>query len=135
MMWLWAGLGGFIGASGRYLVSTAAQRFGGSLVGSAAPSVTGTLIVNLIGCLAIGLVAGLVEQKGLTDERLKVFLMVGVLGGFTTFSALGLEGHQLWRSGSIFYTVGLFAGQAVIGIGLVGIGWSFARSLLHGEGN
>lgn len=79
-------LGGGVGAMLRYVVSvTAAQRFGPGLP-------LGTLIVNLTGCLAIGIVSELAQTRAVGMSPLtRVFLTVGVLGGFTTFSSFALE--------------------------------------------
>ena len=80
------GAGGFVGAilrfklGGLVLERTAGWRFPLS-----------TLIVNLSGCLAAGLLMGLVEKRALFSADTRLFLFVGVLGGFTTFSAFGME--------------------------------------------
>lgn len=76
--------GGAIGALVRYWVSILATRF----FGTGFP--IGTLIVNLTGCLLIGLVFGLGEQKGISPA-FRLFFITGFLGALTTFSAYGLE--------------------------------------------
>lgn len=80
-----AALGGAIGASGRYLVGIAAFR----LFGSGLP--WGTLIVNVLGALLMGLLIELLAIKLDGSQELRVFLATGILGGFTTFSAFSLE--------------------------------------------
>ena len=78
-------LGGAIGAGARHLVGRAAL----ALWGPGFP--VGTLAVNVIGGLAMGLLAGWLATRASGDEALRYLLGVGVLGGFTTFSAFSLE--------------------------------------------
>ena len=80
------GSGGFIGALARYGLSGLMQR--------QVPLTTfpyGTLVVNLLGCLLIGVIAGLVESRQLFGPEFRTFALIGLLGGFTTFSAFGYE--------------------------------------------
>ncbi len=77
--------GGAIGAAGRFLVGTAAVR----IFGFGFP--WGTLIVNIAGSFAMGLLVGLFALRVSGGESMRVFLAVGVLGGFTTFSAFSLD--------------------------------------------
>ena len=60
----------------------------------------GTLAVNLIGCLIIGVLAG-INEKGFLEEEMKLLLFTGLLGGFTTFSSFSLESLQLFRNGQL----------------------------------
>ncbi|HKQ98102.1 MAG TPA: fluoride efflux transporter CrcB [Candidatus Polarisedimenticolia bacterium] len=79
------GLGGAFGAVARYLLSGFVQaRAGGSFP-------WGTLVVNVSGCFVMGLLAGLGEARGLMTPQMRALLVVGVLGGYTTFSAFGNE--------------------------------------------
>jgi fluoride exporter len=91
---LLAGLGGFIGSSLRYAVSGYIQLSSKSI---AFPY--GTLAVNLIGCFAIGFLSQLAESRGLFTTETRTLIFIGVLGGFTTFSAFGNETINLWRDG------------------------------------
>lgn len=98
---LLVGLGGFAGAVSRYLVSRAAQRL--------FPGLTfplGTLLVNCLGCFLIGLMLGLVEQRQMFSPELRSLLMIGFLGGLTTFSSFGMETMVLFRNGD-YLTAGL----------------------------
>ena len=96
-------MGGGLGAAGRYLVGAAALRH----FGPGFPY--GTLIVNVAGSLAMGLLIGWLVRRGGSSE-LRVFLATGILGGFTTFSAFSLDIANLWERGNFepaaLYTVG-----------------------------
>jgi CrcB protein len=87
-------IGGAIGAGCRYQLSLLALHH----VGAAFP--WGTLIVNLLGGLLIGLLAGLFARSG-ANEQLRLLLAVGVLGGFTTFSAFSLETYTMIEQGAL----------------------------------
>ncbi len=98
------GLGGFIGAIIRYKLAgiilhhTLHWRFP-----------LGTFIVNVLGCFAIGLLAGLAERRDFLSPDLRLFLFTGMIGGFTTFSAFAFEGILLCRRGewliALLYTL------------------------------
>jgi fluoride exporter len=89
---LLAGIGGFVGSALRYSLSGFVQGLGR---GKHFPY--GTLAVNLLGCLAIGFLSQLVEIRGSWSAETRTLVFVGVLGGFTTFSAFGNETVNLWR--------------------------------------
>lgn len=86
-------VGGAIGSLARFLLSGFAQKY----VSNGFP--IGTLVVNLIGSFIIGLLWGVFENQSVS--QLRVFLFVGVLGGFTTFSAYSIETLNLFRDGNI----------------------------------
>ena len=94
MQILLVGAGGFVGSALRYMVSGLVHR-----VIPFAGFPYGTLVVNLVGCLAIGLLAGLAESRQVIGPELRVFLFLGLLGGFTTFSTFAYEGVELFRDG------------------------------------
>lgn len=125
--WLWqsfyVGLGGFVGSIFRFGVSGFVHRL---FPFSTFPY--GTLTVNVTGCLIIGLLGGLSESRQVIGPELRLFLFLGVLGGFTTFSTFGYETIQLLRDAE-----GLRAGANVglhIALGLLAVwlGYSLART-------
>jgi len=112
------GLGGAIGSIARYLLATWTMQ-------AAAPEKfpLGTFAVNLIGCLAAGLLAGWAERHpGVLSPDLRALLFVGLLGGFTTFSAFGLETAQLLRRGEWLVASGYVGGSVLLGLALVLLG-------------
>jgi fluoride exporter len=119
-----AGLGGFIGAGARYLIGGWIHRLAD---GPLFPY--GTLFINLSGCLLIGVLNGLVEARGLFASETRVFLMIGVLGGYTTFSTFGYETFQLLRGGQAFLATTNVALQVGLGIAGVWAGDALSRAL------
>jgi len=116
------GLGGAAGSIARYLL-------GGWVTAAAAPQAfpLGTFVVNLGGCLAIGLLAGLVERHpDWLAPDLRLLLFVGVLGGFTTFSAFGLETVQLLRRDEWLLAGGYVGGSVLLGLAAVWLGLRLA---------
>lgn len=117
------GLGGFIGAIARFLVSGWVQIASGS-VGFP----YGTLVVNLIGCFLIGFLGYLMEARGVFNPEVRLFLFIGILGSFTTFSTFENEAYALFREGStglalidigvhvFFGLVAVWAGHALAGL-------------------
>lgn len=101
------GLGGSIGSVVRFLLqrSFTSEQHGGFP--------TGTLVVNLTGCLLIGLLWGLSEKSNTFNSELKLFLFTGLCGGFTTFSAYSQESLNLLRDGR-FYLFLLYAGSTLL---------------------
>jgi len=110
-------LGGGFGAACRYLVSAFLVR------GAVNGFPFGTFAVNLLGCLLIGLWAGLATRHAWLNGEMCLLLVTGVLGGFTTFSAFGLESVQLLRKGEIWLTGAYVSGSVMLGLGLVMLGW------------
>jgi len=122
---LLVGVGGFAGSVSRYYLGGlvlhlfAASRFP-----------LATLTVNTLGCLAIGAIAGLAEHTDLVSPATRLFLLTGVLGGFTTFSAFGFETFalgrgQLWSAATL--NVGL---HLIVALPAVWIGHRVATALL-----
>jgi CrcB protein len=116
-------LGGAIGAGFRYHIGTVALRN----LGPGFPF--GTWIVNLLGGLLMGLLAGIVARAPVDGEPLRLFLGVGVLGGFTTFSAFSLETYNMLVRGD-YLVAGAYAVSSVAGsVMFLMIGLFLARSL------
>jgi len=113
------GSGGFIGALCRFCVNGFIQR-NPSLV--AFPY--GTLMVNMVGCLLIGLVAGLLESRQLANPDIRSFVIIGILGGFTTYSAFGFETFALLRDAEFLKAASNVLIHIVAGLFLVWIGYT-----------
>ncbi|MGV2976512.1 MAG: fluoride efflux transporter CrcB [Labrenzia sp.] len=115
-------IGGGIGAGGRHLVSMATLR----LFGPGFP--VGTLAVNVIGSLAMGLFIGwLVKHEAAHLQPLRYFLATGLLGGFTTFSAFSLDTSVLWERGDTMLALIYVAGSVVLSILAVFAGLAVMR--------
>jgi len=117
---IFVGTGGFIGASLRYIIScwfSQFSRFGFPL---------GTFAVNFIGCTLLGVFVGLGLGKT-TVFPLREFAAIGVLGGFTTFSAFGLESYGLLKSGQLGMTLVYIMGSMVLGLSGIGLGLLITR--------
>ena len=121
---LFVGLGGFTGSVLRYGAGEWVQRFAGD---SAFPY--GTLFVNAAGCLTIGILAGLTESRDLLSEDARSFLYVGVLGGFTTFSAFGYQTLTLIRDGHTAMALANVGLQLALSLGAAAGGYLAARAV------
>jgi len=121
---LLVGFGGFLGSIARYLAGGAVHRL---VEGSVFPC--GTLFVNVTGCLAIGFLAALSEARGVLSPEARVFLLIGVLGGYTTFSSFGYETFQLMRGGEMLAAAANVLIQVVVGLGAVWAGAATARMI------
>jgi fluoride exporter len=116
------GLGGFMGTILRYVMGGLVQSGAGN---SAFP--WGTLAINVIGCFGIGLLAELSEARGFLRPEMRGFLMVGILGGFTTFSAFANETVNAVRDAAM--GIALLNVLASVGLGLVSV-WA-GRMIAH----
>jgi CrcB protein len=119
---LMVGLGGFVGSVLRYLVSGWMQRLSGS---SFFPY--GTLSVNVLGCLFIGLLSGWAENAELFGPSVRLFLLLGLLGGFTTFSTFGNETVILLRDRETLTALGYVGSHLVLGLGAVALGYTLSN--------
>jgi CrcB protein len=115
---LLVGIGGAIGSVGRYLCIAGINRWA---ILAAFP--WGTLAVNVIGCFVIGFIGGLGASKQLFSESGRIFLFTGILGGFTTFSAFGLETFYLLRTSQGLLAFGNIFLQLIFGLGAVAFGY------------
>ena len=109
-----AGIGGFIGSSLRYAVTGLVQQWSRSI-----DFPYGTLAVNLIGCFLIGFLSQLAESRGVFTADSRTFVFIGILGGFTTFSAFGNETMNLWRDGENTLALANIAAHLILGLGAV----------------
>ncbi|HWA37401.1 MAG TPA: fluoride efflux transporter CrcB [Burkholderiales bacterium] len=89
-------LGGALGSVGRYACGAAVLQYS---VGWRFPA--GTFLVNVLGCLVAGLLIGLAENYGFLTAQVRLLLFTGFLGGFTTFSAFGVETVALIQRGEV----------------------------------
>jgi len=111
------GVGGFIGAVLRFLISSWVQTRSGSIVFP-----FGTLAVNMIGCLVIGFLTYLVETRSFFSTEIRSFILIGLLGAFTTFSTFGIETLGLIRDNRIDLAALNAGSQVVVGVALVWLG-------------
>ena len=121
MRWIAIFLGGGLGALARYELGGLVQRSAGGFFP------WGTLVVNATGCLAIGVLATLLEERSSLGPTWRLFLLVGVLGGYTTFSSFGLETWRLVESGDWLRAAGNAGGSVAIGLAAVAGGVAIAR--------
>ena len=115
-------IGGALGAGGRYLVSGVFLR----ALGPGFP--WGTLAINLIGGFLMGVLVGVLARASNGGEQVRLLLGVGVLGGFTTFSAFGLETWLMVERGQATFAFAYVTASVVGAVGLTGIGLVLARS-------
>ena len=108
---VFVGLGGFIGASTRYLISLYASK----LFTSKIP--IGTLSVNILGSLIIGIVMELTLKTSLISPHMKLFLTTGFLGGLTTFSTFSYETMELIEKGELLLAIFNIALNLLLSLG------------------
>ncbi len=116
-------LGGGLGSALRFLGGDAAQRF---LPAAAIPA--GTLAVNVVGSLLIGLIGGYAEGRSAVTPEARLFLLTGLLGGFTTFSAFAWETLGLGLQGAWWRALLNVAVQLVLGLGAAAAGYFAGRA-------
>ena len=119
---IFVGVGGFFGSIGRYMLAGAVYQIFPNLYFP-----IGTLAVNILGCFLIGLLTGLAEVRNLLSPEMRVFLLIGLLGGFTTFSTFGFETFALLRDGNFLSALANVLIQVVIGISAVWLGFNIIR--------
>ena len=115
MNFLYVGLGGFLGAISRYGISLLLTKPGGGFP-------VATLVANLVGCLLIGALFPWVGAGKPLGANGRLFLVVGILGGFTTFSAFGHETIDLMKGGQGGMAAGYVAASLVLGLAAVWVG-------------
>lgn len=116
------GSGGFIGAVGRYVTSVLVQS---KFPDSKFPY--GTVVSNLLGCLIIGFLAGLFELKSWGHPEFRLFIFVGMLGGFTTFSTFSNETLLLFENSRLFLGLMNLGVHVILGLAFVWLGYQLTR--------
>lgn len=119
---LWVGLGGFLGSVGRFVISGFFNRLSPAL---AFP--IGTLAVNILGCFLIGLLHGLAESRNMLGTDTRIFLFIGVLGGFTTYSTFGFESLVLLKDGAMLKASANIIIHVFLGLAAVWLGDTLGR--------
>lgn len=122
MTWLLVGTGGALGALARHGAGALTNRVAGS------PMPYATAFVNVLGCAVIGLLAGGVAGGHLRmSSEARIFVFVGILGGFTTFSSFGLDTLTLVIEGRMSLAVLNVVVQVGLGLGAVFVGYTLAK--------
>lgn len=118
------GFAGAAGAVSRYAVGMAAMRlWGGGFA-------FGTLLVNVIGCLLLGVLLEVDRHTGAVTHPWRLLVAVGFLGAFTTFSTFGYETFRYLEQGSSHLALLNVSANLVLGLGAVWAGWALARAVL-----
>lgn len=121
---LLVGLGGFAGTVARYWLSgVIARRYGETFP-------YGTLAVNALGCFVIGFLFYLFYDRGLTTPTVRSVVLIGLIGGFTTFSSYGLQTFTLLRDGEMFLALTNIVASNVACLVLVWLGYSLAKVIV-----
>ena len=116
-------LGGGTGAALRYLISELINRYFPASIGY------GTISVNLIGAFLMGALLYFISSKILINEQLKIFLTIGFLGGFTTFSSFNLDFYDLIEASNYLQAI-IYVSISLIGsIILFFVGFNFVKFL------
>jgi CrcB protein len=118
------GFAGLIGTLSRYFLAGAfGRRFGESFP-------IGTIIINVVGCFLAGFLFYLLQERSLVSETVRLAIMVGFLGGFTTFSAFGLQTFTLFRDGEMLLALMNLVVSNLVGLLFVWVGFLLARVLV-----
>jgi fluoride exporter len=123
MSYLLVFFGGGLGATLRHAVNVACARG----FGTAFPY--GTFIINITGSIVMGLIAGYLAFKGEASQPWRLFVMTGILGGYTTFSAFSLDTALLYERGEIGLALFYVLGSVVLSIAGVFAGLALVRHL------
>ncbi|EFO80665.1 CrcB protein [Oscillochloris trichoides DG-6] len=114
-------IGAALGANLRYVISVwASQRLGASFP-------YGTLMINLLGCFLIGVILSLANNRLQLSEPMRLFLVTGLLGGFTTFSSFGYETYSLINSGNWLAAIMYASTSMIVGLIAVFVGVGVGR--------
>ena len=116
-------LGGALGAVSRFLLGNAVSR----ALGSFLPY--GTFVINIVGCFAMGLLMTIIVDREMLPAAWRLFLCVGFLGGFTTFSSFGYEALILLTEGRLLAALAYVGGSVVLGLVAAAAGVLCARAV------
>ena len=116
-------LGGALGAVSRFLLGNGLSR----ALGSALPY--GTFVINIVGCFAMGLLMTIIVDREMIPAAWRLFLCVGFLGGFTTFSSFGYEALMLLTEGRLLAVLAYVGGSVVLGLVAAAAGVLCARAV------
>src|SRR5690606_20133013 len=123
MGWLWVAMGGAIGASLRYAV-------GLWLFKPQMHFPWPTWWINILGCLCAGIFFACSQKYPALQQEARLILMVGILGGFTTFSSFGLESFMLFKQGAMCLALLYALSSLIVGIFVLALGFYFSSLLL-----
>ena len=120
---LFVGIAGLAGTLLRYWLSGfVARRYGETFP-------VGTMVVNVLGCLLAGAIFNLTEERFLINPTLRTVILIGFLGGFTTFSSYGLQTFTLLRDGEFGLATLNIAVSNVLGLFMVWVGYGLVKAL------
>ena len=117
---LMVGCGSFIGGAARYIISVAMKAMSKGFP-------WGTLAVNLVGCLVIGLLWGFFSKNSSESSSWALFMIVGICGGFTTFSTFSKEALMMLQAGNFISLLAYVTISVIAGIALVAAGYYLVR--------
>ncbi|MBQ4059878.1 MAG: fluoride efflux transporter CrcB [Lachnospiraceae bacterium] len=106
------GLGGFVGAVCRYLIGLIP-------LNEVTVFPLKTFIINIVGCIVIGLITVVATKSNNLNPYMVLFLKVGVCGGFTTFSTFALESAELIKNGNALIALAYMLGSVMVGVGVI----------------
>ncbi|MFC0239911.1 fluoride efflux transporter CrcB [Rhodopseudomonas telluris] len=123
MAYLFVFVGGGLGAMFRHFVNNASSR----MFGTAFPY--HTFFINVSGSIVMGLIAGYFAFKSGSSQHLRLFLMTGILGGYTTFSAFSLDAALLYERGAVGLAILYVVGSVALAIGGLFAGMALIRAI------
>ena len=118
---IYVAIGGAAGSVLRFLTTILVAKFWSNQFPLA------TFIANVTGCFLIGLIIGVLTKNQLEESNLKWFLVTGFCGGFTTFSALGMENYNLFQSNNSLLAFGYIASSILLGLVAIWFGFLVSK--------
>ena len=114
-------LGGGVGSMLRYLTTVYIQKYFSSVFPLA------TLVANIVGCLLIGIIIGLLGKNHLADSTMKALLVTGFCGGYTTFSTFGYENISMLQQHNFGWSFVYIASSVIVGLFAVWLGLTIVK--------